>query len=465
MREGGGLVTGAIESLLRSGTLVGLSDQELLERFVREGDRRAFELIVACHGPLVLAVCQQILSDANDAEDAFQATFLVLIRRAGSVRRPGSLASWLHGVAYRIALRIKRGSRASRLLDDPPGRHARCPVEEREELAILHQEIDRLPPKYRIPVVLCYLQGMTHDGAAAQLRWPVGTVRGRLARARDRLRERLARREATLVAGLKESGWLDQAPLSDPQIQSILDLLGNSVSARTSHLVRGVVTAMLIEKLKWLALTIITACLVVLAAGWGLVARARTGPENVEVGPAVQVRNEGRKDTDRRKGVARRELESSELPKAENATHRPDPEALANLLEENRVKAELLEMETTALKHQIERSMGSVNQFKQWVGHGGGKTRGQEGGLGGGDGRGLSNEELLKMATAELEEQQTAYLAKRLELARLKREIARESKSLNQPDGEKPDLVEMNHRLGTLETRVEKILQLLSAKE
>ena len=98
------------------------------------------------------------------------------------------------------------------------------------------------------------------------------------------------------------------------------------------------------------------------------------------------------------------------------------------------------------------------------MGHGGGKTRGQEGGLGGGGG-GLSYEESLKQATADLEEQQTAYLAKRLELARLRREIARESKSLNQPVGEKPDLVEMNQRLGTLETKVEKILQLLSTKE
>ena len=94
MREGGGLVTSAIESLLRSGTLVGLSEQELLERFVRQGDRRAFEAIVARHGPLVLAVCQQILADANDAEDAFQATFLVLIRRAS---RYGGREAWRRG--------------------------------------------------------------------------------------------------------------------------------------------------------------------------------------------------------------------------------------------------------------------------------------------------------------------------------------------------------------------------------
>ena len=222
MSEGRELVASAIENLLRSGSLVGLSEQELLERFVRDGDRRAFEAIVARHGPLVLAVCQQILADPHDAEDAFQATFLVLIRRASSVRQPGSLASWLHGVAYRIALRIKRDNRPGRLLDDPPGRQAPCPVEEREDLAVLHQEIDRLPPKYRLPIVLCYLEGMTHDVAATELHWPVGTVRGRLARARDRLRERLTRREVTLASGFMESAWLDQAPSPKPRFRPCL---------------------------------------------------------------------------------------------------------------------------------------------------------------------------------------------------------------------------------------------------
>jgi RNA polymerase sigma factor (sigma-70 family) len=453
MSEGGELVASAIESLLRAGSLVGLSEQELLERFVRDGDRRAFEAIVARHGHLVHAVCQQILADPHDAEDAFQATFLVLIRRASSVRQPGSLTSWLHGVAYRIALRIKRGNRPGRLLDDPPGRQAPCPVEEGEGLAILHQEIDRLPPKYRLPIVLCYLEGMTHDVAATELHWPVGTVRGRLARARDRLRERLTRREVTLGAGFMETAWLDRAPLTEAQTQSVVDLLGNSVSTRVSHLVQGALTAMMIQKLKWLGFTLATASLVVLAAGSGLVARARTGPGNAESGPLAQVKTKDRKVAYPRKAVPLPEPESHDLLKAENAPPDKDSEARANSLEELRVKAELLETETAILKQSISRLIRSINQIEG------------AGGMGGGMGGGFSTADYNKNQKSKLENQQEAYLKKRLELARVKREIARESKSLNQPVGEKPDLVEMNQRLGTLETKIEKILQLLSTKE
>lgn len=450
MCEGGGLVTSAIESLLRSGTLVGLSEQELLDRFVREGDRRAFEAIVARHGPLVHAVCQQILADANDVEDAFQATFLVLIRRASSVRRPGSLASWLHGVAYRIALRIKRGNRTGRLLVDPPGERSPCPIELREDLAVLHQEIDRLPPKYRLPIVLCYLEGMTHDGAAMELHWPVGTVRGRLARARDRLRERLTRRDVTLAGAFMESGWPDQAQLSESQFRRVLDLLGNSVSTRISYLVQGALTAMLFEKMKWFALTVTTACLVVLAVGSGLAARARTGPGNAESGPLAQVKTEDRKVAYPTKAVPLPEPESHDLLKAENAPPDKDSEARANSLEELRVKAELLETETALLKQSIGRLIGSINQIE-----GGG-------GMGGG---GFSTADYIKNGKSKLENQQEAYLKKRLELARIKRQIARESKSLDHPGVGTADLEQMNQRLGALETKVEKILQLLSSKQ
>jgi RNA polymerase sigma factor (sigma-70 family) len=452
----GGLVTSAIESLLRSGTLIGLSEQDLVERFVREGDRRAFEAIVARHGPLVLAVCQQILADSNDADDAFQATFLVLIRRASSVRRPGSLASWLHGVAYRIALRIKRGNRPCRLLHDPPGRQAPCPVEERENLVLLHQEIDRLPPKYRLPIVLCYLEGMTHDVAASQLHWPVGTVRGRLARARDQLRERLTRREVTLAVGFMNKVWLDQATLSESQVRAIVDLLENNASPRISNLVQGVLTAMLVEKLKWLVFVFSTACLVLLAAGSGLLARARTGPENVAAHSTVQVKTEGRKDTDHRKGVARREAEIRALPKAENASPDREPETRADSLEELRVKSELLEMETALLKQSIQESAKTVKQYESWGW--GADDRNARGGEGGGQ----SNKDSLRLSKKKLEEEQEEYLIKRLELARLKRQIARQSKDLDRPGGERADLAEVGQRLDALEKKVEKILQLLA---
>jgi RNA polymerase sigma factor (sigma-70 family) len=189
--------------LFGAGSAVGLTDGELLKRFAQRRDENAeaaFETLLARHGSLVLTVCRQVLGDAHAAEDAFQATFLVLVRRAGSlrVRAPGSLGPWLYGIAYRIALKARqqaarRRAREVRAATPAIGRTAAA-IEQGEIQALLHAEVNRLPAKYRIPVVLCYLEGRTHDEAAAVLQWPVGTVRGRLARARDLLRARLTRR-------------------------------------------------------------------------------------------------------------------------------------------------------------------------------------------------------------------------------------------------------------------------------
>ena len=202
--------------LFGAGSAVGLTDGELLERFAHRRDEAAeaaFETLLARHGSMVLTVCRQVLGDAHAAEDAFQATFLVLVRRAASlrVREPGSLGPWLHGVAYRIALKARQGAARRQARE----RRAAMPafggpslaLEQGELQALLHEEVNRLPAKYRAPVVLCYLEGRTHDEAAAALRWPVGTVRGRLARARDRLRARLTRR------GLAPGGWIGASPL------------------------------------------------------------------------------------------------------------------------------------------------------------------------------------------------------------------------------------------------------------
>jgi RNA polymerase sigma factor (sigma-70 family) len=201
--------------LFSAGSAVGLTDGELLERFARrdEAAEAAFETLLVRHGSMVLTVCRQVLGDAHAAEDAFQAAFLVLVRRAASlrVREPGSLGPWLHGVAYRIALKARqqaarRRARERRAAMPAVGRPSLA-LEQGELRALLHEEVNRLPAKYRAPVVLCYLEGRTHDEAAAALRWPVGTVRGRLARARDRLRARLTRR------GLAPGGWIGASPL------------------------------------------------------------------------------------------------------------------------------------------------------------------------------------------------------------------------------------------------------------
>ena len=172
----------AIEGLIGSGTLIGLTEEELLVRIVHRRDPLAMEMIVGMHGPMVLAVCRQLLADPNDVEDAFQSTFLVLIRKAGSIRRPGSLGPWLYGVALRTARRVRRTARPLRLMAETVAAEPPCPVDQLEQIGALHQEIGRLPEKYRQPIVLCYFEGLTHEAAAARLSWPLGTVRGRLAR-------------------------------------------------------------------------------------------------------------------------------------------------------------------------------------------------------------------------------------------------------------------------------------------
>jgi RNA polymerase sigma factor (sigma-70 family) len=182
------------------------SDRELLERFIRQGDQEAFALVVRRHGPMVLGVCQRVLSHSQDAEDAFQATFLVLVRKAGSLSRPELLANWLYGVAYRIA----RKARASALRRRNFDLEVACmtPVQPRDEAAwselrgLLDEELHRLPDKYRAPVVLCDLEGKTHLKAAEILGWPSGSISARLARGRELLRQRLVKRNCALPVGL-----------------------------------------------------------------------------------------------------------------------------------------------------------------------------------------------------------------------------------------------------------------------
>jgi RNA polymerase sigma factor (sigma-70 family) len=197
--------------LFGSGTCAGMTDGELLDRFRTsrdQGGERAFEALVTRHGPMVLGICRNILDDPGDAHDAFQAVFLVLARRAGAIRKSESVGSWLYGVTVRVASRarataIRRRIRERRVLaaasaaavaggspEAAPGASA----ERDDGAAIVHEEVVRLPERYRTPIVLCYFEGLTHDEAAARLSWPVGTVRSRLARARDRLRARLTRR-------------------------------------------------------------------------------------------------------------------------------------------------------------------------------------------------------------------------------------------------------------------------------
>jgi RNA polymerase sigma factor (sigma-70 family) len=187
-------------------------DEVLLERFLRgekSESQEAFRALVVRHGPAVLGICRRVLEMQQDAEDAFQATFLVLARKAGTIRDRKLLASWLYEVAHRVAVKARAtGFRRRKLERQVAAMSPRAIVRNEAELAasldelgpILHAEVDRLPERYRVPIILSYLEGKTNEEVAELLQWPVGTVKGRLSRARDLLRVRLGRRGLVLSA-------------------------------------------------------------------------------------------------------------------------------------------------------------------------------------------------------------------------------------------------------------------------
>jgi RNA polymerase sigma factor (sigma-70 family) len=187
-------------------TSIAATDGQLLDCYVRDRDPGAFRRLVARHGPAVLQVCRGVLHDVHEADDAFQATFMVLVRKAPSIQSPEALGGWLRGVAYRTAMRA-RCRAARRLAIERTCAGMSRPEASAQELSLeirqlIRSELERLPENYRQPVMLCYLESMTHVEAAEQLGWPVGTVKVRLVRGRRLLRERLDRRGVYLGAAL-----------------------------------------------------------------------------------------------------------------------------------------------------------------------------------------------------------------------------------------------------------------------
>jgi RNA polymerase sigma factor (sigma-70 family) len=242
-------------------------DALLLERFVDQWDQAAFRDLVTRHGPMVLGVCRRILGDPHAAEDAFQATFLLLARKAGSVRKRESVGPWLYGVARRVALEA-RGDAARRRPParpdaEEPGVEDRDGLERDELHAALHEELGRLPEEYRAPLVLCYLEGLTHEAAARRLGWPLGTVRTRIARGRDRLGGRLVRRGLAPAAVLLALGLLSETAVAVParlveatvraaaRVAAGERLPGGDVPARVVQLERRARVAMQLSGLKW----------------------------------------------------------------------------------------------------------------------------------------------------------------------------------------------------------------------
>ncbi len=216
-----------------------LSDGELLERFLGRREETAFAILVQRHGPLVLGVCRRLLADAHGAEDAFQAVFLVLARRAAAIRNRASLASWLHGVARRVALRARAQAAARRGRERRPREVPRADVLNeltcRELRAALDEEVGALPERYRAAVVLCDLEGKSYDQAARELGWPKSSLASRLAKAHGLLRARLVRRGITLSAAALAAGLVGREARADVPALLTIDTVKGAVAASTGN--------------------------------------------------------------------------------------------------------------------------------------------------------------------------------------------------------------------------------------
>ena len=301
---------GQVDSVLRSlvravsrSAAPEMTDAQLLERYVRRRDEGAFAALVRRHGPLVRSVCRHVLHHAQDADDAFQATFLVFASRAASIRKATAVASWLHGVAYRTAMNARRARKRpgkgpreceARACDQPISAAAL-----REVQAVVDEELGRLPEKYRAPFVLCCLEGKSRAEAARELGWQAGTVCSRVAQARKELQRRLTRRGVVLTAALAAAELsrttatavapalarcTTQAALAFAAGQAVA---GELMSAEVTVLANGVLRGMLTTRLRF-ATAVLLALGLTTAAG----VAAHQGPATA---PPAAARDEGRK--------------------------------------------------------------------------------------------------------------------------------------------------------------------------
>jgi erythromycin esterase len=244
---------------LRPGAGSGLSDAELLRRWAKARDEAAFEVLVWRHGPMVAATCRRLLPRPADVEDAFQATFLALVRKAAAIRRHDSVGGWLHRVAYRVALRARARAAQSGPVPEPA-----APPDEahlwRDVRPVIDEEVNRLPEHYRLPFVLCHLDGKTNEEAARELGCPLGTILSRLSTARQRLRGRLARRGITLSAGAVAAGLQAEASAAVPRhlVGAALHCASGGASAAVVVLAEGAIPAAGLYKLQLVLAALLT---------------------------------------------------------------------------------------------------------------------------------------------------------------------------------------------------------------
>ena len=346
----------------------GLSDADLLRRWVTQRDEAAFEALLWRHAAAVLGLCRRVLGDAHEAEDATQAAFLALALKAGSIGRRQAVAGWLYTVAYRTALRAR--DRRSRRGAFPPCDLNALPARPAEDASwrdlrpVLDEEVSRLPEKYRAAFVLCHIEGRTNEEAARELGCPVGTVLSRLARARQQLRHRLTRRGVTLAAGAVAAAIggeaaaavvpaaLVRTAVSAAALVAAGQSLAGVVSNEVVVLTEGVVRAMLMTKVK--VVTAVVVGLVLLGGGGGVLGyRTVAGEPGGASGiPAVQ---------GQRKAPAEQEKLESLLAKKEqeNQALREQIKVLEESLKE---KTRRLELALKESQHQVEVARAAEEQ-------------------------------------------------------------------------------------------------------
>jgi len=275
-----------LATLFGAGAVAGLTDRELIHRISRAADDPAaaeacFQVLVERHGPMVLRVCRNVLRDPHDAEDAFQATFLVLAKRMRSIRKLDSLACWLHGVAARVSARARVEAAKRRRREREGGRLAVVSATEEsgDDLQDLHvqEEVLRLPERYRSVIVLCYWEGLTHEQAAQRLGRPIGTVRSRVARARDLLRRRLIHRG--VAPGALEAGSTPAVPLALARITvpaaakvAAGGALSQVVAAHVAGLSSQVARSLLMTKIESAAVPAVLILFTSIGLGYGALA-------------------------------------------------------------------------------------------------------------------------------------------------------------------------------------------------
>jgi RNA polymerase sigma factor (sigma-70 family) len=336
----------------------GLSDGQLLQRFLARRDESAFAALVRRHGPMVLGVCRRILRNGHDADDAFQATFLVLVRKARALARRTVVGDWLHGVAYRTALKARAADALRRvkertMLRSETFKEVLLP----EWHDLLDRELNGLPEKYRTPIILCDLEGRTRREAARLLRCPEGTISGRLSRARALLARRLARQGLTLSGGAVALALSEATAAGVPSLlvtstakaaASVVAgqaALGGAVSPQVAALSEGVLKAMLLAKLRTVTAVLLAVGLLGLGAATGLFPIHADEPPTARTGPAAPGPRNPRVDN---RDVER--LPPGTLP-------RP-----AYVL----LTSEGVEISTASMEYQIRESRDNDGQTKYW---------------------------------------------------------------------------------------------------